>query len=292
MLSSMKACGLLRYSETSIWSSETPLGLLVDAIEVSVSPELTLTEDSPPPLETGAGAGLSARSTGAGAGFGAGAGRGAGLGAGVRAAGAGAGTGAASGAGGGASATCGAGAGAAGARATGGGDANTGAVAVVPGWAEVLRPGGSISSVYERVRRPVAHWKSTMTSMNGSCTTLSLDSTSTGRPSARRCSVTVAPLRTALYSTPDALNASGEARFTCSEEASSALRLVTSISARRASPRTDCTFTRPSPSAEAPVDRSTRAAAAMTFSARPVVTNERFFNLYPECEMAMPATSP
>jgi hypothetical protein len=71
-------------------------------------------------------------------------------------------------------------------------------VAVVPGWAAVLRPGGSISSVYERVSLPVAHWKSTMTSMKGSWTTLSLESTSTGRPSARRCSVTVAPLRTEL----------------------------------------------------------------------------------------------
>src|ERR1700748_1538716 len=147
MLSSMKACGLLRYSETSIWSSETPLGLLVAAIEVSVWPGCTLTEDSPPP-ETGAGAGLSARSTGAGFGAGAALGAGVGFGAGVRAAGAGAGAG--SGAGAGASGTCGAGAGAcAGARATGGGDANTGAVAVVPGCAAVLRPGGSISSVYE-----------------------------------------------------------------------------------------------------------------------------------------------
>ena len=62
MLSSMNACGLLRYSETSIWSSDTPLGLLPAASDVSVSPGLTLTVDSPL-LATGAGACFS---TGAG----------------------------------------------------------------------------------------------------------------------------------------------------------------------------------------------------------------------------------
>src|ERR1700748_1795777 len=100
MLSSMKACGLLRYSETSIWSSDTPLGLLLAASDVSVSPGLTLTLDSP--LATGGGACFSGFSPGAGAGFGAGVGLGAGAGLGVRATGAGAGTGAGSGAGGGA----------------------------------------------------------------------------------------------------------------------------------------------------------------------------------------------
>jgi hypothetical protein len=38
MLSSTKACGLLRNSETSIWSSETPGSFLAVAIELSVSP--------------------------------------------------------------------------------------------------------------------------------------------------------------------------------------------------------------------------------------------------------------
>src|SRR4051812_14068453 len=167
MLSSMNADGLLRYSETSIWSSDTPPGLLAEASDVSVSPERTLIVDSPPP-ETGAGAfsGFSAFSTGAGrgagVGFGAGVALGAGAGLGARAAGAGASTGAVAGG----SATCGAGAGAGtgAARGAGGGEAKTGAVAVVPGWAAVLRPGGSISSVYERVRCPVAQLKSTMTS--------------------------------------------------------------------------------------------------------------------------------
>src|SRR6202012_4134469 len=78
MLSSMKACGLLRYSETSIWSSDTPLGLLLAASAVSVSPGLTLTVDSPPLLATGGGVCFSAFSTGAGAGLVTGAGFGAG----------------------------------------------------------------------------------------------------------------------------------------------------------------------------------------------------------------------
>src|SRR6516225_306850 len=178
MLSSMKADGLLRYSETSIWSSDTPLGLLAAASEVSVSPGLTLTVDSPPVADDGA-----CFSTAAGAALGA---------FGLRAAGAGTGAGV------GASATCGAGAGAGAARGAGGAAVNTGAVAVVPGCAAVLRPGGSISSVYERVRWPVDHVKSTMTSTKGSWTTLSLVSTSTGRPSARRCSAMVAPESTEL----------------------------------------------------------------------------------------------
>src|ERR1700749_1286688 len=93
MLSSMKACGLLRYSETSIWSSDTPLGLLLAASDVSVSPGLTLTLDSPPLLATGGGVCFSAFSAGAGAGFGAGVALGAGAGLGVRATGAGAGAG-------------------------------------------------------------------------------------------------------------------------------------------------------------------------------------------------------
>src|SRR5471030_1394127 len=84
MLSSMKADGLLRYSETSIWSSDTPLGLLPAASDVSVSPGLTLTPPSPPPLEIGGG---DCFSTGAGTGFGSWTGLGAGVGLGVRAAG-------------------------------------------------------------------------------------------------------------------------------------------------------------------------------------------------------------
>src|SRR5579864_9265704 len=98
MLSSMNADGLLRYSETSIWSSDTPLGLLLAASDVSVSPGLTLTVDSPP-LATGGGVGASARGAGAGLGAGAGRGAGVGLGAGVRAAGAGDGAGVGAGSG-------------------------------------------------------------------------------------------------------------------------------------------------------------------------------------------------
>src|SRR5471032_1683053 len=124
MLSSMKADGLLRYSETSIWSSDTPLGLLLAASDVSVSPGLTLTEDSPPPPEAGDSDCFSAD-----AGLGSRGGLGSRAGLGARPVGAGAGTGAASGAGDGARATCGAGAGAV-VRAAGGGAAvNTGAVA-------------------------------------------------------------------------------------------------------------------------------------------------------------------
>jgi hypothetical protein len=38
MLLSMNACGLPRYSDTSIWSSDTPLRAFAEAIEDSVSP--------------------------------------------------------------------------------------------------------------------------------------------------------------------------------------------------------------------------------------------------------------
>src|SRR5471032_58382 len=93
MLSSMKADGLLRYSETSIWSSDTPLGLLLTASDVSVSPGLTLMPPSLAPLDTGGGDCFST------AGLGAGVGLGAGDGLGARADGVGAGTGAGSGTG-------------------------------------------------------------------------------------------------------------------------------------------------------------------------------------------------
>src|SRR3954466_3415982 len=74
MLSSMNAVELLRYSETSIWSSDTPGLLCALAMDVSVSPGRTLTLSAPADSSVGAGAGAGrgAFATGAGAGVGAG----------------------------------------------------------------------------------------------------------------------------------------------------------------------------------------------------------------------------
>src|SRR5438034_6722300 len=120
MLLSMKACGLPRNSETSIWSSDTPERCVCDAMRDKVSPERTRYSSTP------GDAGFATTSDGADVGLlGAGL-RSAVLGAGAGAAAAAAGAGPGSAAGGGAAATEGAGAGA-GAGAGGGGAVAIGA---------------------------------------------------------------------------------------------------------------------------------------------------------------------
>src|SRR4051812_45782359 len=102
MLLSMKACGLPRYSDTSIWSSDTPGRCVRPAMRDSVSPLRTRYSSTP----DGAGCdgasavvvalgGTARRSPGAGFGAGVGpaAAAGAGLGAGVAATGGAAGVG-------------------------------------------------------------------------------------------------------------------------------------------------------------------------------------------------------
>ena len=161
MLLSMKACGLPRNSETSIWSSDTPERCVCDAMRDKVSPERTRYSSTP------GDAGFATTSDGADVGL---------LGAGLRSAVLGAGAGAAAGAGegsaagGGAAATEGAGAGA-GAGAGGGGAVAIGAVEGAGARATV---GGSNSKVYSRTSRPVDQEISRITSTNGSCTGRSL----------------------------------------------------------------------------------------------------------------------
>jgi len=146
MLSPMKACGLARYSETSIWSSETPGRCTREAIPYSVSPRRTAYSSTASAAD-GAGSLRLAWRRSAGAGDAAGAG--------ARATG-----------------------GALGAVVRGAGDAAAGAPEDIAGgtWgAAAWRvTGGSSSSVYSRTSRPEAQDSSRITSTNGSWMTRSL----------------------------------------------------------------------------------------------------------------------
>ena len=178
MLSPMNASGLPRNSETSIWSSDTPLRSVREAMALSESPRRT--RYSSPDAWTvlaAAGAGTGAADL-------------AGTGAGAVARGAGAVRGAAA---------TGAGAGA---RVAGAGAAEATGAVVGEGAAATRVLGGSNSIVYSRTKRPDDQVASTITSTKGSSTARSLVTRRKGRPSARRSSVTFAPDSTALYSTP------------------------------------------------------------------------------------------
>jgi hypothetical protein len=181
MLSPTKASGLVRNSETSIWSRDTPEGAVRPAMRDSESPRATRTVS--PPAD--AGAALAAGRAGCGAGAAAARVDGA-----RGAAAMGAGT-AAGAAGGGASGTVLPGAG-----------VSTGAVSA-GGVAAGRDCGGSNSIVYSRTRRPLAQVASTIRSTKGSSTARSVVTRSTWRP--LRCtSCTLADGSAALYSTPEA----------------------------------------------------------------------------------------
>ncbi len=143
MFSAMKACGLLRYNETSIWSSDTPGRCARDAIADSVSPRLTRYSSAVSLGVDRDGAVSLAIALG---------------GAGARSATPGAGTGAAAVGG---KAVLGAG----GAETIGEVVAAAGGCA---GGALAKAVGGSSNKVYSRTKRPVDQDNSRMTSMNGS----------------------------------------------------------------------------------------------------------------------------
>ena len=141
MLLSMKACGLPRYSDTSIWSSETPCRCVRAAIFDSESPGLTLYSSAPVGAATSAGlaAGRGSREAAASA-------RGvAGAGTGRPAEAARGGTGAAD-------------------------DIVGAVVAAGAGAGARAVAGGSNSIVYSRTNRPVDQLTSRITSTKGSCT--------------------------------------------------------------------------------------------------------------------------
>ena len=178
MFCAMKASGLARNSDTSIWSSETPGRSVRPAMPDSVSPRRTSTSS----VLVAACAGSDGR-VAAGA-----AARGAGAGASARGAvGAGATGAAARGAAGSGRAAAGAGPGAGETCAD---------VAGAAGWARVT--GGSNNIVYSRTSRPEDQLSSRIMSINGSWTGRSLVTLSTWRPSARFCSETWVPGSTAL----------------------------------------------------------------------------------------------
>src|SRR5205085_5067798 len=154
MLFSMKACGLPRYSETSIWSSDTPERCVRPAMRDSVSPGRTRYSSG---LDGSGWAGVSAVAVAVPF-----------DGPGRRSAGLGDAAGPVVGAGAGVTAATGGGAGE-------GSGVITGAVDG-PGTGDVarLRVGGSNSSVYSRTRRPVDHEPSRITPTKGSCTERSL----------------------------------------------------------------------------------------------------------------------
>ena len=161
MLSPMKACGLPRNSDTSIWSSEMPGCWVRPAMRLSESPGRTRYCE---PSSAGAVA----------------AGRGKAL---------------AVARGGGAGRVTGAGAAALGAGAAAGAAAITGAVA---GAGAAATLGGSNSIVYSRTRRPLDQLASTITSTKGSNTARVLVTRRKVRPSGRRTTCTWADGSTAL----------------------------------------------------------------------------------------------
>ena len=99
--------------------------------------------------------------------------------------------------------------------------------------------------------RPDPQLASSTRSRKGSFTGRSLDKRNTAVPSARRCSWICRLFMVCVYSMPWARKTSGAAVVARSESASAGVICGRSISARRGSPRADCTVMRPSASADA-----------------------------------------